>query len=56
MRFKFVSQFDSKRGEGYEVEADHIELDPSYGGGYRVRVISEWKRPRWIAISWFVDA
>jgi len=56
MKLKFASQFDSKRGKGYEVEADQMERDASYNGGYRVRVVSEWKRPRWIAISWFMDA
>lgn len=31
MKIKFVSQFDSKRGKGYEVEIDKIRNDVGYG-------------------------
>lgn len=54
MKMNFVSQFDSKRGKGYEVEVDKIRSDVGYSGGFAVRVVGEWKTPRWLSINWFV--
>lgn len=56
MKLKFISNFDNvKLKKGYEVEVDKIKFDLDFVGGFAVRVISVWKRPRWLAISWFVD-
>lgn len=54
MKMKFVEDFDEKRKKGFEVEVDQIKYDPGSTGMYSVRVVSEWKRPQWMAIAWFI--
>jgi hypothetical protein len=56
MKLKFIEDFDSNRlKKGYEVEADKIKYSPRFAGYFAVRVVSVWKRPKWIAIAWFVS-
>ena len=54
MKMKFVEDFDDKRKAGYEVTVDKIRYAPGATGSYVVRVVSEWKRPQWLAIGWFI--
>ena len=54
MKMKFIEELDEKRIKGYEVEVDKIKYDPVVTGLYAVRVISEWKKPTWLAIAWFI--
>lgn len=53
MLVTFKANFDAKRVKGYQVEIDKILYDPNYGDNYKVRVVGEWKRPRWLSIVWF---
>lgn len=55
MKLKFIARFDDKHGKGTEVEVDKIAFDPSYRGNFKVRVVGKWKRPKYLAITWFVN-
>lgn len=53
MKVKFIDTFDDKHKKGSIVEVDAIKYDPSFEGNYKVRIVGEWKRPRWLALTWF---
>lgn len=55
MKLKFNSAYDEKRKKGYEVEIDKIKYEPTWGGGYKVRVVGEWSKPTYLALSWFCE-
>lgn len=55
MKMKFRKDYDKNRKKGYEVEVDKIKFTPDYAGYFAVRVVNEWKTPRYVAISWFVE-
>ena len=54
MKMKFVKTYDDIRTKGYEVEIDKIRFSYEAAGNLQVRVVGEWKRPRWFSIVWFV--
>ncbi len=55
MELEFVSDFDTKRKKGYKVVVGAIEYRPDFAGLYAVKVVSEWKTPRWLSIGWFLS-
>jgi hypothetical protein len=55
MKMKFRKDFDKLRKKGYEVEVDKIKFTPFFAGYFAVRVVREWKTPRYVAITWFVE-
>lgn len=56
MKLKFIKDLDYKRKKGHEVEVDKLKYDPNrFHLGVGVRVVGEWKEPRWFTIAWFVE-
>lgn len=57
MKLKFARDgYGGKFVRGYEVEADRIKYDRKYSPfAIAVRVVSEWKRPQWVSLGWFVE-
>jgi len=55
MKIKVVGPFDysQRMKAGQIVEVDAIRKSDVVGG-YSLRVIGIWKRPRWFSIAWFV--
>lgn len=54
MKLKFARTYDDIRKKGYEVEVDKIRFSYDTAGNLKVRVVGEWKNPRWFSIIWFV--
>lgn len=55
MKLKLRKDFDRFLKKGTEVEVDKIKFSSKYAGHFGVRVVSEWKKPRYLAITWFVE-
>jgi hypothetical protein len=56
MKLKFIKDLDYKRKKGHEVEVDKIQFDADrFAYGFGVRVVGEWRRPRWFTIAWFME-
>lgn len=55
MKMKLIADFDGKRKQGHEMEIDQIRYSTKYAGNFAVRIVGEWLRPRWVAITWFVE-
>lgn len=55
MKLQIFSNYPPRLKTGDFVEVDRLVADSEFAGGYRLRVVGVWSKPKWLAISFFVQ-
>lgn len=55
MKMKCLKYHCDRLKPGDVVEIDQMKVDKEFAGFIKVRVVGVWSRPKWLAISFFLD-
>lgn len=55
MKLEAIKNYPPKLIPGDVVEIDRMVADKDFAGGIKVRIVKTWSRPKWLAITFFID-